>query len=91
MYPKKNPKFLGVLLTGVGLYFVLTPNSAGLLISEFTLQFRPGYKINRPEVTLIRIAYLLAFAQFGYGFLISHNLMHVRHQIQNSAEKFLPD
>jgi hypothetical protein len=59
-------------------------------ISSFTLQFRP-YKINRPEIALIRIAYLLAFAHFGYGFLMSYNLMYVRHQIQSSAEKILPD
>jgi hypothetical protein len=60
-------------------------------ISGITLRFLLGYKINRPEVALIRIAYLLAFARFGYGFLINHSLERIRYQIQNSAEKNLPD
>jgi hypothetical protein len=59
-------------------------------ISTITLQFQPGYKINRPQVALIRIAYLLAFSQFGYGFLMNANLIPVRNQIQNSNEKLLP-
>lgn len=59
-------------------------------LSTITLQFQPGYRINRPQVALIRIAYLLAFCEFGYGFLMNPNLIPVRHQIQNSEEKVLP-
>jgi len=59
-------------------------------MSTITLRFQPGYKINRPQVALIRIAYLLAFSQFGYGFLMNPNLMPVRNQIQNSKERLLP-
>jgi hypothetical protein len=68
-------------------FYALPPETA---MSSFTLRFLPGYKINRPEVALIRIAYLLAFSQFGYGFLMNANLVRVRQQIQNSEQRLLP-
>lgn len=68
-------------------FYALSPETA---MSSFTLRFLPGYKINRPEAALLRIAYLLAFSQFGYGFLMNPNLVQVRQQIQHSAEKLLP-
>jgi len=60
-------------------------------ISEVTLEFQLGYRVGRPEVALLRIAYLLAFARFGYGFLMNPHLLPVRHQIQTPSEKLLPD
>jgi len=60
-------------------------------ISSINVQVLLGYKANCPEVALLRIAYLLAFARFGYGFLVNGCLMRVRHQIQNPAEKTLAD
>lgn len=60
-------------------------------INKIKVVLRPGYKINRPEIAIIRIAYLLAFAQFGYGFLFNENLSIIRKQIFNPAHKILPD
>jgi len=60
-------------------------------IGEINLKFFLGYRINKPEIALIRIAYLLAFSQFGYGFLMNSSLVHVRNQIQRSDETILPD
>ena len=60
-------------------------------ISSITIRFLMGYRMNRPEIALLRIAYLLAFARFGYGFLINDNLVCVRHQIRDFSEKILPN
>ena len=60
-------------------------------INNISLDFLPGHKINRSEIALIRIAYLLAFAKFGYGFLINPAIHWVRQQIQSPADKLLPD
>lgn len=60
-------------------------------VSRLTLTFFPGYKVNRPEIALIRIAYLLMFAQFGYGFLLHPSLIPVRQQIAKPQERILPD
>lgn len=50
-------------------------------MSEFKLILQAKYKINRPEIALLRIAYLSAFSYFGYGFLINSNIHQVRTQI----------
>ena len=60
-------------------------------IGEITLKFLLRYRINRPEIALIRIAYLMAFSRFGYGFLMNANLLPVRSQIQRSDKTILPD
>ncbi|MBN1136472.1 MAG: hypothetical protein JXM73_07795 [Anaerolineae bacterium] len=59
-------------------------------ISSIQLVFRLGYHANRPQVALLRIGYLLAFAQLGYGFLINANLRVIRGQIDNPTSKILP-
>lgn len=59
-------------------------------LSEFDLTFYGKFRENQPEVALIRIAYLLAFSVFGYGFLINFNLQHIRYQIRHPNEKILP-
>jgi len=41
------------------------------------------------EINMLRIAYLLAFAKFGYGFIINGNLYKIREQILNPNEKIL--
>jgi hypothetical protein len=60
-------------------------------IGTFSLEFLGKYKQHRPEVALLRIAYLLAYSFFGYGFLINFNLMKIRHQIQNPQQRLLPN
>jgi hypothetical protein len=60
-------------------------------ISEINIQLLLGYKGRRPEVALLRVAYLIAFSYFGYGFLINNHLAHIRRQIQNPLAKILPD
>jgi hypothetical protein len=60
-------------------------------IGEIKLKIILGYKINRPEIALIRVAYLSAFSFFGYGFLMNPSLLYVRSQIQRSCETILPD
>ena len=59
--------------------------------NTLTLDFLPGHKINRPEIALLRIAYLLAFAKFGYGLLMNQAIQVVRQQIQFPEKTILPD
>lgn len=49
------------------------------------------YKINHPEVALLRIAYLLAFSTFGHGFLFNPNLELIREQIKKPNKNILPN
>jgi hypothetical protein len=58
-------------------------------IGQFSLSLLGNYKKNRPEVALLRIAYLLAYSTFGFGFLINFNLQVIRNQIQSPHEKIL--
>jgi hypothetical protein len=48
------------------------------------------YTNRRPEAALLRIAYLWAFSEFGYGFLINDSLKYVRAQIKNPSSNILP-
>lgn len=41
------------------------------------------------EINMLRIAYLLAFAKFGYGFIINGNLYKIREQILNPKKEIL--
>jgi len=41
------------------------------------------------EVALLRIAYLLAYDFFGFGFLVNQNLMTVRNQILNPLKQIM--
>ncbi len=58
--------------------------------NEINLTLYGKYKQNRPEVALLRIAYLLAFNVLGYGFLLNDNMQEVRRQILAPEEKTLP-
>lgn len=58
-------------------------------IAEFDLNFSGKYKNNRAEIALLRIAYLLAFSTFGYGFLFSKNLESVQQQLRNPQETIM--
>lgn len=60
-------------------------------IPGIKVDFVGKYKKHRPEVALLRIAYLWAFGFFGYGFLISFNIQRIRHQIRNPTERILPN
>lgn len=55
---------------------------SGMLTPDFNIKFQ-GFRKRRPEIALLRIAYLLAFSKFGYGFLINPGLYKVREQINN--------
>lgn len=59
--------------------------------SLINVEVRLGYRRVRSQTALLRIAYLLAFAQFGYGFLLNPNLYQVRDQIQDPDSRVLPD
>ena len=59
-------------------------------LGEFSLDFFGRYKQYRPEVALLRIAYLLAYSFFEYGFLLNFNLRQIRQQIQSPQQKLLP-
>ena len=48
------------------------------------------HKKCRPEIALLRIAYLLAFSTFGNGFLFNKNLELIREQIKRPSEIILP-
>jgi hypothetical protein len=58
-------------------------------MSEFSLSFHGKYKHHRPEAALLRIAYLLAYSTFGFGFLINSNLQLIRDQIQSPHKRKL--
>jgi hypothetical protein len=56
----------------------------------FKMQFKENSNERRAEVALLRIAYLLAFATLGNGFLINGGLYKVREQILNPDKEILP-
>jgi len=58
-------------------------------IGNFSLTLKGNYRQGRPEVALIRIAYLLAYSTFGFGFLLNFNLQMIRDQIKSPKKKLL--
>ena len=48
------------------------------------------YEQRRPECALLRIAYLWAFSEFGYGFVMSDSLKYIRGQIKFPEKEILP-
>ena len=48
---------------------------------EFTISGNLGYKEIPSRVAALRIAYLLSFSYFGYGYILYENLNQVREQI----------
>lgn len=56
---------------------------------ELTVIFKKNGNLRRSEVGLLRLAYLLAFAKFGYGFIVNLNLPKIREQIQNPDKDIL--
>jgi hypothetical protein len=48
---------------------------------EFTISGNLGYKDIPSRVAALRIAYLLSFSYFGYGYILYENLNQVREQI----------
>lgn len=56
---------------------------------DFSIDFFGKYKLHRPEVALLRIAYLIAYSTFGLGFIINPDLQIIRDQIKNPTEKML--
>ncbi|NQX42323.1 hypothetical protein SAMN05421820_11143 [Pedobacter steynii] len=55
----------------------------------FTLNVNRIYNQRRADVALLRIAYLLAYANLGNGFLINGGLYKVREQILNPEKNIL--
>ena len=49
-----------------------------------------SYRKRRPEIALLRIAYLLSFSKFGNGFLINPALGKVREQIKYPEKIIIP-
>lgn len=72
---------------------ILNWNSLG---EENTFELRftmsPHLKSNErhAHIALLKIAYLLAFQQFGYGFILNPHLYKVREQILNPDKDILP-
>jgi hypothetical protein len=58
-------------------------------LGEFSLTLFGDYTPFLAEVALLRIAYLLAFSTFGYGFLINFNLQLIREQINTPRKRIL--
>jgi hypothetical protein len=58
--------------------------------AKFNIQFRTYSNERRAEIALLRIAYLIAFSSFGYGFLINRGLYKIREQILNPDKNILP-
>jgi len=56
---------------------------------KFNFKARERGLNRNAEVNMLRIAYLLAFAKFGYGFIINPNLYKIREQILNPNEDIL--
>lgn len=56
---------------------------------KFTLTFILGNE-RRARLSLIRSAYLIAFRDLGYGFLVNSNLERLRQQFNNPDEDIFP-
>jgi L-fucose mutarotase/ribose pyranase (RbsD/FucU family) len=56
---------------------------------KFKIEFFRNYKIDNAYIALLRIAYLLLFAEFGNSFLINNNLEDLRSQILNPNKKII--
>lgn len=56
---------------------------------NFNLKIKEKGKLRNAEVNMLRIAYLLAFEKFGYGFLINDNLTKIREQIKSPEKDIL--
>lgn len=54
---------------------------------EFSISGNLGYKDIPSRVAVLRIAYLLAFSYFGYGYILYSNLDQVREQIFQSEHE----
>lgn len=56
---------------------------------EFTMNFQRVYNERRAEIALLRVAYLIAYANLGNGFLMNPGLYKVREQILNPDKEIL--
>jgi hypothetical protein len=50
-----------------------------------------GYKAPNSNAALLRIGFLMAFRQFGYGYILHENVEQVRRQILNPGELIIPE
>jgi hypothetical protein len=57
-------------------------------LNDFSLKIKT-YKTKHPKIALLRIAYLLAIAKFGYSFLFNDNLEQVRQQIKTPEKEVI--
>jgi hypothetical protein len=58
---------------------------------KFKMDLKRVYKQRRAEIALLKIAYLIAFSNFGNGFLINPSLFKIREQILNPDKDILPN
>lgn len=63
---------------------------AGSLSSKAQFRFIDGFDAGRIRVARLRMAYLVAFAHFGYRYAFTHLLEAVREQIRRPDEEILP-
>ncbi|WP_343523838.1 HNH endonuclease [Pedobacter sp.] len=56
---------------------------------NFTFKVNRNYKERRSRIAVLRIAYLIAFAKFGNGFLVNGGLYKVREQLLHPDKNIL--
>lgn len=89
-HPKQADKFLGDLVLTQNM--PVTPFNIDSIMegTRFTFTIRQNSDTHRAEIALLRIAYLLAFSTFGYGFILNNpGLDLVRQQILNPDDDIL--
>lgn len=56
-------------------------------IESFQITVDPGYKTLQSKISVLKIAYLMAFSYFGYGYIKYSFLDPIREQIMNPTEE----
>src|SRR5690606_38557025 len=57
---------------------------------SFQIRFS-SYRVRRPTIARLRIAYLWAFSVFGYGYIMNPFLNKVRYQLLHPGEDVIPN
>jgi len=64
-------------------------NGVGMNVKKFDVTIYNQYKKRRPGISLLRIAYLWLYSEFGYASLINPNMHTVRNQILEPEKDIL--
>lgn len=71
--------------------FVLTKTREGVKTPVFKIKQTFRSNERKAEIAALRIAYLMAYSIFGYGFIVNHaSLNDIRKQLLNPDEDILP-